>query len=156
MRKPAPAPATAVEPWSRYVDAVMSDLAAPGSNPAGLLDARDSFLQHVRDEVDSGLGALAHNAWLSDDECALLALALGCELDAEHQRVLCFAQGDPSRSRLTLQTAAHVLGGLHRCAAAIGPRARLRRAALLTVDDEGPWAQQQIVPRDSLVWAAAG
>ena len=154
--EPAPDGGAEMDPWARYVDTALAYLAAPDTAGSQFADARRRFVAFVHEDAGSGFGALVANAWLSEPECELLALALGCELDAERQRLLSYLQGDAAQARLTLQTAGRLLGGLERCAAAIGPSSRLRRAALLEVSGDGPWAQQSVVPPDSLVWAVLG
>lgn len=121
----------------------------------GLTAHRERFTQSLRSQ-GSELGAIAANARLSDAESELLAVALACELDARRQRVLAYLQDDPALTRVTLQTAGWLLGGIERVPAAIGPDAHLRRAALVEVVGSGPWAQQQIVVPESVVWAFLG
>lgn len=117
--------------------------------------ARERFFASLLVE-GSGFGGMASNACLSEVECELIAFAVACEIDIRRQRLVGLLQDDQSRGRLMLQTAGRLLGGLERCPQAIGPDSRVRRAALLDVSGDGPWAQQTIEVPASLVWAFLG
>jgi hypothetical protein len=159
------------ELWVEYVDAALVHLEAQhrlqrplgDDGDADAADAAATGLEAARERFGStargstgGFGALAGNARLASDDLELLAFVLACELAAGRQRLVSYVQDDLDQTRLTLQTAGVLLGGLERCAAAIGPGSRLRRAALLEVVGDGPWARQFVVPPASLVWALLG
>lgn len=157
--------------WSRYADLALRHLVAThrvvtDDDPSDewedeaviandLAETRREFLESLSD-TSIGFGAIAANARLSGEECDILAVALACELDVRRQGVLAHLQGHPSRTRLSLQTVGWLLGGLERCAVAIGPESRLRRAALLEVAGDMPWAQQALVVPPTVVWAFLG
>jgi AAA+ superfamily predicted ATPase len=133
--------------------------AAEGSSDelgeAELSAARERFFTSLRHE-DSGFGAMAASARLSAADCEVLAFAVACELDAQRSQMLAYIQGDLGHARPSFQTIGLLLGGLERCPAVIGPLSRLRRAALLQVTSDGPWAQNTVeVPKD-VVWAFLG
>lgn len=132
-----------------------SDESSTDSTASDLAAARQRFLDSLAGGQD-GFAALAGNARLSIAECEVLAIVISCELDSRHQQLVGYLQDDPTKSRLTLQTVGTLLGGLDRCAAAVGPGSRLRRAALVEIGSEGAWAQQTVIAPATLVWAFLG
>jgi len=132
-----------------------SDGSSADARASDVASARQRFLDSLAGG-EGGFAALAGNARLSAEECEVLAFVISCELDSRHQQLVGYLQDDPAKTRLTLQTVGTLLGGLDKCAAAVGPGSRLRRAALIEIGSEGAWAQQTVVAPAPLVWAFLG
>jgi ATPase family associated with various cellular activities (AAA) len=123
---------------------------------AGELErARAAFADSLNQETP--FASIVGNARLRMADSELLAIALGCELDMRLARLVAFIQDDPSRVRLTLQTADAMLrdsgSGV---ASVLGNDSALRRAALVEVVDDGPWAQHFVVVHPGVIWALVG
>ncbi len=171
-RDVADAPAAA--PWVRFADGALRALAAQGvaDDPAGelpdagrdgqLADAVDDYARARIDLAASlsaggdGFAAVVANARLTDPEIELLAIVLACELDVRRLRLVATITGASFAGALTMQAAGWLLGSAERAAAALGPNSGLRRAALVDIVGDGPWAQREIVVPISLVWAMLG
>jgi AAA+ superfamily predicted ATPase len=65
-------------------------------------------------------------------------------------------QDDVTRTRLTLQTIGKLLGGPAGIASAAGQDAALRRASLVTISEDGPWAQHTLSVEPGVIWALVG
>ncbi|MGH9133002.1 MAG: hypothetical protein ACRDZZ_03635, partial [Ilumatobacteraceae bacterium] len=125
---------------------------------AGAIGAADAARARLHDSLaePSPFAVVCANARLAPDEAEVLALALGCEADADLHRLLGYLHGDATRDRLTLGTVITVFGDDGRGVLALAPGARLRRAALLDVLADGPWADHAVTVHPQVVWALLG
>jgi AAA+ superfamily predicted ATPase len=146
------------------VDAVLLEVTG-GSDPEAIASAAatmDPLLAHARRRFAASLdvvhpfSAICANANLGLAECEVLALVLAVEMDVRRQRLVSFLNDDASNGRVTLQTLGIMLGTEHPGAVTVGFGSGLRRAALIDVQADGPWATHTIVPRPSLLWALVG
>lgn len=134
-------------------DPVAWEKAAATLDPM-LAEARDRFAASL--EHAHPFSSIVANAMLGRAEAEVLAVALAVEVDTRRQRLVAYVNDDALRPRLTLETAAKLFGSSHPGAVTVGHGSGLRRAALVDVIDDGPWATHTIVPRASVVWALAG
>jgi hypothetical protein len=104
----------------------------------------------------SRFGAVADAALLGDDEAQVLALAAATELDVRRQRLLAYVQDDVTKVRLTLDGLTRVLPSGRQAALALGPDSRLRRAALVDLAGDGPWASRTVTIDPAVLWALLG
>jgi SpoVK/Ycf46/Vps4 family AAA+-type ATPase len=122
---------------------------------AQLAAARTTFRDSLSEPTP--FSSVAGNARLGLADAELLAIVLGCELDMRLARLVAFAQEDATRTRITLQTADTLLRESgNGVADVLGNNSPLRRAALVDVIDDGPWAQHFVVVHPSVVWALVG
>ena len=85
----------------------------------------------------------------------MLALGSAVEADPGRQRVVSYLHDDPSRPRASLHLLSVLFpggGGVR----ALGPDGALRRAALVDLVEDGPWAGHTVVVRPTVMWALAG
>ena len=159
-----PSERAGIELTERDVDAVLLDVTG-GGDPDAVARAQDTIdplLAAARDRFASSLrephafSAICANASLGHDECEVLAVVLAVEMDVRRQRLVSFLNDDATNGRVTLQTIGILLGPEHPGAIAVGFGSGLRRAALVDVTTDGPWATHTIVPRASLLWALVG
>jgi hypothetical protein len=156
-REGAAAPA-----WLQLADAVIGRFAGTrmeAGPDADELDrnvatAREAFASELEDPTP--FSALTHNAGLSVDEAEVLAVAAAVEADPGRERLIAAVYGDPTLRRLTLHTVASLFPGDHLGVRAAGPDGALRRAALIDVVEDGPWATHEIVVRPPVMWALVG
>ena len=113
--------------------------------------ARDGFLRALE---GTQLGEIVAHARLTPDEAEVLVLLAAIEIDPRRARLVAYVQDDVTRTRPSLHLLQRVFGaGGPLAVAADG---RLRRAALVDVVQEGPWAQRAVVLAPAVVWAIAG
>jgi len=174
--RPAGAPPAADEhAWRVLAQAVIERLATPANpgtadpgtaNPGtanpGTATA-DASVDAARAAFRTMLGmpvpfaTIADNARLAPADAELLAVAVACELDLRLARLVGALQDEVGPSRLTLQIADRVLRDAGSgVAAAIGLEAPLRRARLVDVTEDGPWAQHAVVVHPGVIWALVG
>jgi hypothetical protein len=141
-------------------DLAGTDRVSPTAPPAS--PEKEAALPVIREGFRASLGeptffsALAAGCGLSADEAEVLALLLAVELDADRQMLVAHLQRDPARARLTLGTLRSVFPAPHAGALALRPDARLRRAALVDVEDDGPWAACGASVAAPVTWALIG
>ncbi|HEY2811876.1 MAG TPA: ATP-binding protein [Acidimicrobiales bacterium] len=144
--------ATLVEHPSAHLDAANDDV----------LRVLDSELAASRErmwkelEQPSLLSALAWLARLEADDVEVFAFLLGVELEPRRQRLLMYAQDNVTLSRPTLTTLRRIFPAPHNGALSVVEDGRLRRAALVDVGNEGPWATRIVSLPSSVTWAFVG
>jgi ATP-dependent 26S proteasome regulatory subunit len=109
-----------------------------------------AWLESGRD----ALAATARTARLDLISAEVLALVTAVEVDPQRQRLVGYVQDSVQLPRLTLAGLARVLGPDH--VRAVAPGSRLASAALVHVDDVGPWAVRMCGSPARLVWAVLG
>ncbi|PBC75967.1 ATPase family protein associated with various cellular activities (AAA) [Streptomyces sp. TLI_235] len=95
---------------------------------------------------------LVRRVGLGDAEAELLAVLCAVDLSPARMRLVNYLQDSVQLPRLTLGTAARMLGS----ALPAAPGGRLATAALVTVDADGPWANRMLAPADRVLWALTG
>ena len=137
-----------------FADAVLAAASASADRETALAAAQRELAASLAEPT--AFSSLVHNADLTLTEAELLALALACELDVVRSARVAELQGNAKLDRLTVGMVARLLGGIGRCAEAIGQASGLRRAALVSVIHDGPWASAEIAVAPAVVWAIAG
>jgi ATPase family associated with various cellular activities (AAA) len=119
-----------------------------------LAAARERFAASLAD--GSPFAMLVANAALDVGEAEILAVLLAVELDLRRQRLLAYVQDDVAKTRVVLQTLMLLLGPTGAGPLTVAPRGALRRAGLVDVVGDGPWAQHTVEVAASVVWAILG
>jgi hypothetical protein len=144
------------------VDRILAELGAPAEVPpalgAGLLglvaDRRGRF--HLSLRNDSRFARMVGSATLSPDEAEVLALLAAVEMDERRQRLAVYVQDSVHLPRLALGTLDRLFPPPHAGVRAVAPDARLARAALVQVEDGGPWATRMASVARRAAWVLAG
>jgi hypothetical protein len=160
--------ATSSTAWLRFADAVLqrgvllrrgpADAAESGTT---LVDA-DASVSEASDRLAASLSEptafsmLARNTGLAPADIEVFALAAAIEADPDRQRLIAFINNDASRARLTLHALSALLPSGQQSVRAVGPDAPLRRAALVDVIEDGPWAAHVVAVHRTVMWALAG
>jgi len=135
-------------PPAEQVDTVRSDLMAH------LVPLRDAFRKSLAQP--SAFTTTVRRAKLTPDEAEVLALLTTVELGPAQQRLVAYVQDDVSATRVWLSTLERLFPAEHAGLASLADGARLRRAGLVTVAEDGPWGTRgaSIPPR--LAWHLRG
>lgn len=102
---------------------------------------------------DEPVVSLARAIGCTDDEIATLVLLVHVERSLERQRVLAGPDGDGSIRLGMLDQITH---DAFRGAATVGPDSRLRRARLVAVSPNGPFASRPVRVDSSVLWGLSG
>lgn len=127
------------------------DIGVPRDVLKDIERARSGFERAV---AGSAIGELIGHAGLTGVDAEVFALLAAVERSPRRQRLVGYVLDDVNRNRPTLHL-------LERIFDAAGPLAvshdgRLRRAALVEVVDEGPWANRGVDLAAMVSWALAG
>ena len=106
--------------------------------------------------LDGPFAALASNAGLDQQEAEVLALLAAAEASWPMQRLVGELQCDQRRTRLSLGLLTVLFGPDHPGPLTLTPGSRLRRAELVTVAGDAPWADQEVMLHPTVVWALLG
>jgi AAA+ superfamily predicted ATPase len=140
----------------------IADLAGDGHQPAEARAAFDEAVDQARAAFRASLSEpspfslLADAAALHEAEAEVLALLCAIDLDPRRQRLVAYLNDDVTRRRPTLHTLSRLFGPDHPGPLVVAADSRLRRAALVDVADEGPWADRAVVVHPTLIWALVG
>ncbi|HET9076671.1 MAG TPA: ATP-binding protein [Acidimicrobiales bacterium] len=93
---------------------------------------------------------LARRAGLQEPEAAVLAVLCAVEGDVRRQRLVGYLNDDVTAARPTLWTLGQLCGPVG--TAALGPGRPLRRACLVEVPADGPWASAPLKVAPSVMW----
>jgi len=158
------------EPWESFADEVLrQEMAAfslahgvpPGDLPGEVAVAR-ARLEPLRVRFHASLPetspfpGLVRHARLSGAEAEVLAVLAAVEMDERRQRLLAHVQDSIHLPRLTLSTLDRLFDALHGGVRSVSPGSRLVRAALVEVEQTGPWATRMASLASRAVWALAG
>ena len=116
--------------------------------------AREVF--HRSLDVASPFTALARAAALTADEAEVLAVLVGCETDERLQQLLVHATNDAQRTRVELGTLHELFDAPHPRSLGVAETSGLRRAALVTVRQSGPWNRHVVELAPSVIGALLG
>lgn len=109
---------------------------------------------HESLSVDTGpFGALIRRFAFDNVESELLLLVTGIEIEPARQRLLGYIQDDLTQPHLHLGTIERLFGGTS--IPALQDRGRLTQSHLIRVEPGVTWAQNRIVPSQSLTWLVA-
>ena len=154
--------------WIQYADAVLQrgvvlrQAHAKGTDAGAALSNAEAKVAESTDRLAASLdemtpfSTLTRNAGLGLDDTEVLALAAAIEADPDRQQLIVFIGDDASRGRLTLHALSTLLRDGQRGIRAVGPDAPLRRAALVEVIENGPWAGHVVAVHPTVMWALAG
>ena len=149
-----------VSAWIEFGRAVIVDAVVARREEAGDVvspGVLDEARAHLHDALahPSPFSIVAGNARLTLDDAEVLALALACEADPDLHRLVGHFQDDPTKNRLTLGMVVKLFGDSG-AVLALAPESRLRRAALIEVLADGPWAEHAVTVHPPVVWALLG
>jgi hypothetical protein len=149
-----------VSAWEQYADAVLTDAAAVLADPAGASsrEAGRAAAEGLQASLSEPVlfSAVCASAGLSPAEVQALALLVAVELSPERQRLVSVLHEDLTRHRLTLSLLADLLPAPHPGALTVAEGGRLRGAALVAVEKDGPWAGREVWAAPALVWSLLG
>ena len=123
---------------------------------AAVAAARAAFAASL--DGTSRAAVLARSARLTVAEAEVLALLVAVELSPARQRLVSYIQDSVQLPRLTLASLARIFADEpeHPGERALAPGAGLRRAALVRLAGEGPWATLVGEPAVRLIWHLRG
>ncbi|MCA2218202.1 ATP-binding protein [Jidongwangia harbinensis] len=117
--------------------------------------ARQAFAASLRGR--SRFATVVRTAHLPAGEAEVLALLLAVELSPARQRLVAYVQDSVQLPRVTLSTLARLfVEPDHVGDRALAPASRLRRAGLVRLGGDGPWATLVGEPAARLVWHLRG
>ena len=126
-----------------------------GAAFASLVDeARTSFVEAL--DGGSAFADVVRNAKLSLDEAEVFALCCAVELEPRRQRLIGFLQDDVTQRRPTLHLLSRLFGAEHTGPMTVALDGRLRRAALVEVAEDRPWADRGVLVPESVIWTLLG
>ena len=143
-----------MQSWAGGAGEDAADAATLAAADAAVTAARARFAGSLSEPTP--FSALAHNAGFAVEDAEVLALAAAVEADPGRQRLVAYLHDDASRPRPSLHLISTVFPGDHTGVRAVGPDAPLRRAALIELADDGPWASHALVVHPTVMWALAG
>ncbi|MEY2451823.1 MAG: hypothetical protein QOD92_1397 [Acidimicrobiaceae bacterium] len=122
---------------------------------AQLIDeARTMFVEAL--DGDSTFAEMTRNAKLSLDEAEVFALCCAVEIEPRRQRLVGFLQDDVTQRRPTLHLLSRLFGVEHAGPMTVALDGRLRRAALVNVAEDRPWADRGVAVPESVIWTLLG
>ena len=122
---------------------------------AGVVDqARQAFRASLSEP--SPFSLVADAAGLDQAESEVFALLCAVDLDPRRQRLVAYVNDDVTRRRPTLHTLSRLFGPDHPGPLVVSADSRLRRAALVDVADDGPWADRAVLVHPTVIWALVG
>jgi hypothetical protein len=107
-------------------------------------------------EAPSTFSQLVQAAQLDEDEAEIFALCCAVEADADRQRLVAYCNDDVTLRRPTLALLDELFGPGHPGADALSPEGGLRRARLVQLTEDRPWADRQVVVQEVVLWALRG
>jgi AAA+ superfamily predicted ATPase len=117
-----------------------------------LVVARKQFAESLA-QNRSTFDRLVHNAGLDELDAQALALMVAVERSPHRMRLVAYFQDNVQLPRLTVASLTRMLGSDAR---SVAPDAALRRAELIELGAEGPWATRMCWPALRVTWALAG
>ena len=138
------------------LDGPAPELAAPLREQldAHVDEAREEFAASLTEA--SAMADLARRARLRGPEAEAFALLAAVELHPQRQRLVCYIQDSVQLPRLTLATLDRMLGPAAAGALLVAPDRALRRARLVDVDEQGPWATRMCSVPPRVAWHLRG
>jgi hypothetical protein len=130
------------------VDALERDLAP------GLAAARAAFVESL--DGSSTFARLVRRAGLEPADAEVLAVLAAVELSPQRMRLVAYVQDSVNLPRLTLATLGRLLPEDPAAARRLAPGSPLRRAELVEVGADGPWALRACSPAPRVVWGLTG
>ncbi|MGH9040350.1 MAG: AAA family ATPase, partial [Acidimicrobiia bacterium] len=107
-------------------------------------------------EEPSLFAAVAARAGLCAAEAEVFALLAAVEIDPRRQRLVAYVQDNVLLPRVSLATLRRLFPLPHAGALAVAHSGALRRAGLVEVEDDGPWAARAAFVPVPVVWALLG
>ncbi|MET0132542.1 MAG: AAA family ATPase, partial [Kibdelosporangium sp.] len=134
----------AAGPAAERVDALLHQLEPE------LLLARKQFSESLATPADT-FACLVRDTGLDEQDAQALALMIAVERSPHRMRLVAYFQDNVQLPRLTVASLARMLDA--RC---VAPDAPLRRAELVEIGVDGPWATRMCWPAPRVTWAMAG
>ena len=122
---------------------------------APLIDeARAMFVDAL--DSTSTFAEIVRHAKLSLDEAEVFGLCCAVEVEPRRQRLVGFLQDDVTQRRPTLHLLSRMFGPDHAGPMTVALDGRLRRAALVDVAEDRPWADRGVLVPESVIWTLLG
>ncbi|HYT39259.1 MAG TPA: ATP-binding protein, partial [Acidimicrobiia bacterium] len=140
----------------------IADLAGDGGEAAEARAAFTVAVDQAREAFRASLAEpspfslVADAAGLDQAEAEVFALLCAVDLDPRRQRLVAYVNDDVTRRRPTLHTISRLFGADHPGPLVVSADSRLRRAALVDVADDGPWADRAVLVHPTVIWALVG
>ncbi len=122
---------------------------------AGVLDATQQEFLEALDGATTFAQIVRHAA-LSVEEAQVFALCCAVELEPRRQRLVGYLQDDITQRRPTLHLLTRLFGSEHAGPMTVASDSRLRRAALVDVAEDRPWADRGVQVPESVIWTLLG
>jgi hypothetical protein len=135
-------------------DAPVLAAAAPAQAQTAFDRARTELAAALR--VPSPLSALVHAAGLDQYEAEVLAVLIGCETDERLQQLIVHLCADGNRTRLELGLLDELFELPHPRSLSVADASGLRRAALVSVRESGPWSRHVVELAPTVIGALLG
>jgi len=113
--------------------------------------ARKQFAESLADG-DTSFDRLVRNIGMPEVDAQVLALMAAVERSPHRMRLVAYFQDNVQLPRLTVASLTRMLGDGARC---VAPDAPLRRAELIELSTDGPWATRMCWPALRVTWALA-
>ncbi len=107
-------------------------------------------------DSEDQLYRIARFAGISGPALETLAFLASVELSPQMQRLLAYLQDNVSATRPWLTTLSELLPGVDPGSATVAPDSALNRAALIEIDESGPWATRAVRLHERVAWAING
>jgi DNA polymerase III delta prime subunit len=138
--------------WTDLAEALVQAATSGARVDFGAL--RDRFGRSL--ETGGVFGAIVASAGLTAAEAEVLGLLCAVEADPALQSAVAALNEDPTATRPTLHLLSRLFPSDHPGLLCVADDSRLRRAALVTVDDADAWASCQVMVAPSVLWSIAG
>jgi SpoVK/Ycf46/Vps4 family AAA+-type ATPase len=139
---------------SAYADGVVALLATNAKDGSRTKPSTLDPLRKALLKSDDPVVVLARGAGCPDDEIETLVVCVYVERSLERQRILTSVAPDGVGS-IRLGMLDQLADDQHSGAATVGPDSRLRRARLVTVSPNGPFASRTVSVESSVMWGLA-
>lgn len=117
-------------------------------------DARRAFGMAL--DAESRFAAIVERSGLGTEEAEVLAMVCAVDLDPDRQAAVSLLQGGADGPRPTLHLIRSLFGPEHTGALAVAEDGRLRRAGLVHVTVDRPWASRQVILHERVSWNLMG
>jgi len=111
---------------------------------------------HASMDSESRFTNLARHAALERADIEVLAVLAAIDRSPARQRLLAYAQDDVSATRPWVSTIGRLFAGEHPGVLAVADDAPLRRAELVQIAGDGPWATRVVQLASVVTWYLAG
>ncbi|HET9058757.1 MAG TPA: ATP-binding protein [Acidimicrobiales bacterium] len=162
-RSPDTDPFSSMRVTRAEVEAALAHDRRPGTNmdgtnitgPDGRAEAASKAFRASLEQANL-LSSLRLLAGADDEDLEVLALLVAIEMAPPRQRAVAYLQDNVALTRPTLATLAALFPPPHRGVWAVSATSALHCAALVGIDNEGPWGSRAVSVPSPVIWALAG